>query len=232
MTPLDPTMTLLAELIRILPQCSLILLIALVVLLFRRNLVDLLKGVSAFDGFGVKVEFADAKVQLRQAIYSYKNPLSAGGTSALNPARQIPDEILVRIIQRAERSREILKGARILWVDDHPLSNASIFRFLNDYGIIIDTTSDTAEAVGAIKWATSAYELIVTDMVRFDNGTAGLDLISKVRELDPKKPIILFVLNLDKDRDTPVGATLITNDVADLITRILSIIEESQPAKS
>ncbi len=218
--------TLVAEFIKIFPNCVLIFLIILAAFIFRRRLRNLFDRLTHFGAFGVEVEFGEAKAQLRSAILTYKKDLLGN----------LPNDVAVDeaklhwILNRAERTKDLLQGSSILWVDDQPLANAAIFRFLNDYGVVIDCARTTEEALGALKWSGNAYEVIISDMVRNGNGRAGLDLLDGVNVLnDGKHPdtcivVLMFVYRLDS-KVPPVGSKIITNKVDELLEEIIAVIE-------
>ena len=209
---------LLPEFVRTLPNCLLVFLIVAFALAFRRHLSELVSRLTRFGAFGVEVEFGQqAKEQLRQAIHSY------------TPGDGIVDDAkLQAILKRAERLQDLLNGVRILWVDDYPFANANIHRFLNGFGVVIDNARDTKDALAAIEWASSAYEVVISDMNRDGNGRAGLDLIDGIRNLKSTKPVILFVANLNPDLGVPAGARTITDDVGELIHHIFDVIEQTR----
>jgi CheY-like chemotaxis protein len=193
--------------------------------LYRQQINDLLSRIGSIKAFGVEAQFAEGLEQLNNAVRSYG--LTSNETE------------LKKVFERANRTKQILSTSRILWVDERPLTNANIYRFLNIYGIVIDLARDTEEALGALRWAYHAYDVVVTDMVRHDQYSAGLDLIrglkqlEKERELEIKreqhenKPVLIFFARLDVEKGTPVGAEVITNNPVELIHRIIDCLERT-----
>ncbi len=218
---------LLGELIKILPNCSLIFLIAVIAYIFRKPLRDLFAHLTHIGAFGVEMNFGEAKEELRSAILTYRKDLFGN----LPKDEAVDEAKLEWLLNRAEKIKDLLRGARIMWVDDQPLANAAIFRFLNDYGVFIDYARDTDEALSAIKWSSNAYEVVITDMVRGGDEDAGLDLLAGIKVLEKdKKPeervkVLLFVYVPDPSKGTPAGAEIITNKVDKLLEEIFEIIE-------
>lgn len=207
----------LIELIRLLPTLLLIFVIILLLLIYRAQISELISRIGSVKAFGVEAEFQQAKQQLRQATASY---------NIIN----VPEEKLTRIINRAERLAPILNEARILWVDDNFYSNATIVQFLEAYKIKIDDVETTAKALEVLQWASAAYDVIVSDMVRGNEQSAAYNLIDGMLQLNPpvRKPVIIFVGNLN---NTPVQypdiVMGITNDPTKLINMIMDAIEHS-----
>jgi CheY-like chemotaxis protein len=225
---------LLGEFIKILPNCGLIFLIVTIAYIFRNPLSDLFTHLTHIGAFGVEMDFGEVKEELRSAILTYRKDLFGN----LPKDEAVDDAKLEWLLRRAEKIKALLHGARILWVDDQPLANAAIFRFLNDYGVFIDYARDTNEALSAIKWSSNAYEVVVTDMVRAGDEDAGLDLLAGIKELEKDKDpagwvkVLLFVYAPDPSKGTPAGAEIITNKVDKLLEEIFDIIELKNQKRS
>jgi hypothetical protein len=201
----------LVELIRIAPPLIWTLILVVLLLAYRKPIGDTLSRLGKVKAFGVEAEFQEAREQLIKASQTYDAKW---------------DEMELRtLIDRADRIRDWLDGSRVLWVDDLYLANANIFRFLNSYGVMIDTVKSTEEALIALKWASSAYEVVVSDMVRGDDPQAGIHLIKEMMRESIRKPVIILVLQLDRSRGTPMGAVAITDNPLTLLHNILNVIE-------
>lgn len=238
MQSVDSSTLLAVELIKIFPNCLVILILIGIggTLFFRKKyrtrLNELFDRLSHVGAFGVEVEFGEAKAQLQSAILSYKK----------DPFGTLPQDVAVDesrlywLLNRAERMKDLLQGSRILWVDDQPLANAAIFRFLNDYGVVVDLAHSTKEAISALTWSANAYEVVVSDMVRGNDSQAGLELLDEIQKLNvSKKPedlieVLMFVYKLDSDIP-PKPAKLITNKVDRLIEEIFVVIEKQHLQK-
>jgi hypothetical protein len=201
----------LIELIRIFPTLLWTLLVVLLLMAYRRPIGEMLSRLGKVKAFGVEAEFQEAREQLMKAAQTYDAKW---------------DEMeLHTLIDRADRIRDWLNGSRVLWVDDLYLANANIFRFLNSYGVVIDTVKTTEEALTALKWAGSAYEVVVSDMVRGDDPLAGIHLVEAMMREGIQKPVIFLVLQLDRSKGTPMGAIAITDNPLILLHNILNVIE-------
>jgi len=201
----------LIELIRISPTILWTLILVALLMAYRRPIGETISRIGKVKAFGVEAEFQEAREQLMKAAQTYDAKW---------------DEVELRtLIDRADRIRDWLNGSRVLWVDDLYLANANIFRFLNSYGVMIDTVKTTEEALTALKWAGSAYEVVVSDMVRGDDPIAGIHLIEEMMRESIRKPVIFLVLQLDRSKGTPMGAIAITDNPLTLLHNILNVIE-------
>jgi CheY-like chemotaxis protein len=214
------------EIVRIVPTIFMLILISIGLIIVRRPVLKLLEKITHLQAFGVDVNFKEvAKENLRAAIKSY----------TFDP--NMPDDKLQEIINKAESLQDRLKGARILWVDDTPLANANIHHFLNQFGVIIDNTTRTDEAIAALRWSANAYKVIVTDMNRDGNGRAGLDLLEGISTLQDEMrtkpdvpmldipPVIVFVNENKPELGIPKGALKITDRVDELLTVMFEIVK-------
>lgn len=206
--------------IQTIPTAAVIIILGVVAFRYRKQFEELLARIGSIKAFGVEAEFAEAREQLLGASRAYN----------LSPNEKDVDVL----VQRANRLKNLLHGARLLWVDDRPLTNANIYRFLNQYGVVIDTITNTEDALDTLRWAYSAYDVIITDMVRGNDTTAGITLIGGMKRLSEDthipsimKPVIIFVAILDPTKDTPAGARLITDSPIKLIHEVINVLETS-----
>jgi CheY-like chemotaxis protein len=81
---------------------------------------------------------------------------------------------------------------RVLWVDDHPKSNALEKAWLENRGIKIDEALTTEEALSLFD--PDKYDVVITDMYRKEQGVgkadAGIDLLRLLRLADPDVNVI------------------------------------------
>jgi CheY-like chemotaxis protein len=88
-------------------------------------------------------------------------------------------------------------GARILVVDDDPPTRDVVAMVLADAGVLVDSVSSAAEAVG--KLGAAVYDAIVTDYMM--PGMSGLELVTLVREKWPSTRCVVL-----SGYDPPTGA--------------------------
>src|SRR5512138_3356662 len=79
---------------------------------------------------------------------------------------------------------------RVLVVDDEPLIRWSVSETLSDCGHQVVESGDGQSARGAVRAASRAFDVIVLDLRLPD--TKDLSLLSSLRKLAPKTPIILM----------------------------------------
>jgi DNA-binding NtrC family response regulator len=79
---------------------------------------------------------------------------------------------------------------RVLVVDDEPLIRWSVSETLSDCGHQVVESGDGQGARGAVRDASRAFDVIVLDLRLPD--TKDLSLLSSLRKLAPRTPIILM----------------------------------------
>lgn len=93
--------------------------------------------------------------------------------------------------------------ARILIVDDSGLARRMTRQFLEELGHNVEEAADGAQALE--RYALNQHDLVVLDMVM--HGMYGLDVLTKLRELNPKLPVIVVTADIQKStRDQVKGA--------------------------
>jgi CheY-like chemotaxis protein len=116
-----------------------------------------------------------------------------------------------------------LIGKSILWVDDNPQNNLLAVRALTKLQLEIEQVTSTEFGLAAMQ--RRHFDLIISDMGRGDNMTAGYELLAAVRAKNPSVPFLIFA-----SADTPEyrrdakarGAQLSTNDMLELIDTVVA----------
>ncbi len=127
-----------------------------------------------------------------------------------------------------------MNPAKILVVEDDQLLRDLYVENLKNEGYIVDVATDGEE--GLLKIKGGGWDLVLLDIIlpKLD----GIEVMRQLKKLNPlpKKPIILFLTNLDKDSDIKEALTLgdgyliksqLTPD--DLLKEIRSYLTKVQP---
>lgn len=118
-----------------------------------------------------------------------------------------------------------LTGKSILWADDNPNNNELAVRALRKFGLDIEQVVSTEAAMTA--YARRKFDLVISDMGRGSNMSAGYELLDQLRNAGSKLPFLIFA-----GSDTPEfrrqaaerGAQLSTNDMLELIDSVVAHI--------
>ena len=166
-----------------------VLLAFVVVLILRPAILKRIPYLSklAMGSSGLSMEFAGTKLDEAMA--------SSPQTSA---APQFGEVARRGILDRIERNADLLHGARLLWVDDHPGNNTSIAELLQSFGTRVDTPKDNVSALALLDGA--SYDVIVTDVARDNEGQGsnlkGLHLAENVFN-NFGQQVVLFTARFD-----------------------------------
>lgn len=127
-------------------------------------------------------------------------------------------------LRRAILVEKVLRGATLLWVDDHPESTEWERATLSDFGVESFATEDTAAALDFLRSPEGAsIDLIISDIARGHQPSAGIDGLEEIRWVAPDIPVIFYVGLLSPQ--VPLGAQGITNEPNELLHLILDQLE-------
>ena len=130
------------------------------------------------------------------------------------------------VMRRVQLVAGVLPGARILWVDDRPENNLFERATFKSMGIGISLATSTEGAVATLQ--AEPADLLISDMERYGNRAAGLQLLERLQGLPERPATIFYVGSLDRGRGTPPGAFGITNRPDELIHYVLDVLERDR----
>jgi CheY-like chemotaxis protein len=78
----------------------------------------------------------------------------------------------------------------VLWVDDHPQSNAAVRRTLAAFGILTTCVHSTRQALVQLK--NRHFAAIISDMERWEGQAEGYALLEQVRLLGISTPYFIY----------------------------------------
>ena len=135
-----------------------------------------------------------------------------------------------QVSRRAARIANLIRGTRLLLVNDMPTQMDYATQILIELGVTVSTAETTEEALDCLR--REAYDLVISDMVRGQISDDGLRLIKHMREAGLYRPTILTVGNYQPDRGTPAYAFGITNRVDELLNFVFDIVERIKDEKT
>ena len=128
-------------------------------------------------------------------------------------------------LRRAEQVEKVLRGARVLWVDDHPEHNAWERELFRSLGVAIVPVESTRSALACLE--SEAFDLVISDIRRDHEPTNGIEGAMQVHRARPSLPIVFYVHTLDSTR-IPEPASGITNTPNELIHLVLDRLERTR----
>lgn len=205
------------ELIIIVPSILWFLFAVVVFSLFYRPIRnELLPYLGSIKAAGIELSF------VREAI-----------ESAIELAEKSPQWNVVvpnadkeKVLKRIKHHMKILQDVTILWVDDHPENNRNERKMFHQLAVQVDIARSTNDALDMLKHQT--YDLILSDMARGDDSTAGIDLLQKLKEANNRTPVIFYVGVLDPTKGIPPLSFGITNRPDELLHLTLDALERGK----
>lgn len=123
---------------------------------------------------GVELEFRE---ELEAAAEAHETPT--------------PPEQIDRASRRLAVSAALIRGARLLWVDDQPENNRLDVRLLRSAGAKVTLVESTEEAFRAL--ARTHFDVVISDIARGDQQEAGLRMAEEFPRRSVRSPIIFYV---------------------------------------
>jgi hypothetical protein len=128
-----------------------------------------------------------------------------------------------RIVRRLERSSDVLRGARLLWVDDRPENNNDEAAILSTFGVAIEFTTTTQQALEFL--SSQQFDVVISDMDHEGQPDAGIKLLDQTKGVPWT---ILYVGNYKPELGTPRYAFAITNRPHQLLHYVLDALERQR----
>jgi two-component system, chemotaxis family, chemotaxis protein CheY len=118
-------------------------------------------------------------------------------------------------------------NAKVLIVDDSSLARRTVRQLLEEMGHTVEEASDGAQALE--RYYINRHDLVILDMVM--NGMYGLDVLAKMRELNPEARVIIATADIQKstqEHARAAGAAAFVNKPINRqeLTRLIGAILE------
>ncbi len=196
-------------LISLSPQILWVIIIATVLIVFYKPIRnDILPRMHSVSALGVELQLT-IRQQLEKAAdtQTVELPVNAG----------------VQLTNRAQRVIPVLKGAKVLWVDDNPGNNIHERQIMQTLGMLVDCVTTTSDALMLL--SKTRYNVLVSDMERNGIADDGLRLLKEAHPLGMDKKVIFYVGAVNPDKGVPAHAFGITNRPDELINLVFDLME-------
>ncbi|RIK52506.1 hypothetical protein DCC62_32900, partial [candidate division KSB1 bacterium] len=121
----------------------------------------------------------------------------------------IPDEDEKRVLDRVKRHLPLFQDVRVLWIDDNLDSLRNERKMLERLQVDIDLALNDAEAQKLLR--SGKYDLILSDIARGNDSTAGLKFLQEYGKTKKRVPFIFYIGTLSPEKGVPPYAFGITN---------------------
>lgn len=128
-------------------------------------------------------------------------------------------------LRRAQLVRQVLVGARVLWIDDCPENNVwerGMFRALGAETVCVRQTETALELL-----TSDSFDCVISDIHRQGVSDAGLKGLQQIRQRT-ELPVIFYVGRVDPAAGIPPYSSGITNRPDELLHLLLDVLERSR----
>lgn len=200
----------LIELIRLIPSFLGALVVAVLLGVFYRPIRhELIPRMSGFKAFGLGVAL------LREQLDS----------AAERRGADVPVAEREQVLRRAQRAAPALRGARILWVDDHPENNTYEREAMLSLGAFVDIAKSSTE--GRSMMSHSRYDLLISDIDRAGVPDEGLRFLRQMHECNSRPRTIFYVGRVEQERGVPAHAFGIADRPDELLHLVMDALERT-----
>jgi DNA-binding NtrC family response regulator len=125
-------------------------------------------------------------------------------------------------LRRAQLVSQVLRGAKVLWIDDHPENNLWERRLFEVFDATCVTVETTRSAIACLQ--ADSFDLIISDIARSSSTREGVDVLPSIRTVAPRIPILFYVGQLTEST-APMGAQGIAAEPNELLHLVLDQLE-------
>jgi CheY-like chemotaxis protein len=193
-------------LIKIIPTLVWAGVLVFALLFFRGSIVNLFPRLKNFKAFGVEASFIEETLEEASKVVPVGD-----------------DRARSAVARRAARLSTIVKGIRVLIVNDAPDEMKFVTRLLASMEFNVTIARTSQEGIDVLRQG--SIDLVISDMSRDGVQDEGMRFLLRAIELRISRPTIFTVGNFQPDRGTPPYAFAITNKVDELIHYVLDIAE-------
>jgi CheY-like chemotaxis protein len=199
-----------------------------VIWLFRvqvRNLIDRTKSASVELPGGLKATISTEQAQAAGALAAAVTKAPTAGQDAHAMAL---DATAAASIVTSAVTPDVVQNARkatILWVDDNPDNNIFERQSLEAIGATFVNVTSTDEAM--VKARAQRFDVVISDMSRGRDRTAGFKLLEQLRAAGIGVPYVIYAASTTPERRAEAkrrGALEQTNRPEELFRVVVSVI--------
>ena len=163
-----------------------------------------------------------SNVNFRFSLFTFNNyVIQAGERRGVS----ISEKVASNLHEQGASVVQKLAGPKILWVDDNPGNNNAERNALSALKIQIDEAISTKNALTLLRM--EDYNLVISDVGRGFNSTAGFDLLRTMRREGFEVPVIFYT---DRQRPVPEEALALTTRPDELMEWVFKALEgRTQP---
>lgn len=201
--------------------------VVFILLRFGRPIAGFIRGLGEFS---VKTPGIEATAKLREEAAAALGAAAAVRTGEAGESVTADDPGDIADALPEARAARRMRTARVLWVDDRPENNRYERRALEAFGIRIDLSESTEDALDEV--ARRPYDLIISDMGRPPDARAGYTLLDRLRASGDRTPFIIYANSRAPEHvreSRGHGAIGCTNRPQELIEMVTDALTSARP---
>jgi CheY-like chemotaxis protein len=130
-----------------------------------------------------------------------------------------------QVARRAARLQPIIRGGRVLLVNDFPAEMEHVISILRGLGVEVQVVTTSKDAISVLEQ--NQFEVVVSDMRRGPTPDEGMRFLNRMRLNGIYLPTIFTVGQYEPGRGTPPHAFGITNRVDELLNLLFDVFERA-----
>jgi CheY-like chemotaxis protein len=131
-----------------------------------------------------------------------------------------------QVARRAARSENVIRGARLLLVNDLPKQMSHVIEILRDLGIDVRVETSSEAALGAL--SSDIFHVVISDMERDAVQDEGIRFLTQMRKRGIIIPVIFTVGRFNPALGTPAFAFGITNRIDECLNFVFDALERAR----
>jgi CheY-like chemotaxis protein len=191
--------------INIIPALVVIAALGFLAIKYRKEIPRALSRLQRFSSGGLEIELAIVDLKTAQ------------------PDAPVSDENAGAVARRVKHNFAVIRGGRVLWVDNKPMGNTGERTFLRSAGISVTNALSTEEGLDQLR--RDDYDVVITNQSRGGVQNAGEELADLAWAHDSKVPFIAYIGTVDPERPTPAHFRGVTNRPDELVHFVLDVLE-------
>ncbi|MEU1705063.1 response regulator [Streptomyces sp. NPDC005706] len=184
---------------------------AMVYFTLRRTIIQrMVPRLTAVRALGVEVELAAELLDRAQDVSQ---------TTVTPIARRTA-------LGRLEHAAELLRGGKILWVDDRPDAIASLVELFRAAAMHVDVVVSTDEATPLLR--RRPYDIVISDIDRDGDPQAGINMLRMLEQYNIDAPVLIYAGDFDPERGVDRRIFAATTIPVDLVHYVIDLMERAR----
>jgi CheY-like chemotaxis protein len=127
---------------------------------------------------------------------------------------------------RLEHAADVLRGGKMLWVDDRPEGNVPLVELFRTAGMHIDAALSTEEATPLFR--RRPYDIIISDLDRDGDRQAGIKMLRVLDQYGIDVPVLIYTGQFDPERGVDRRIFAAATAPVELVHYVIDLMERAR----